>query len=145
MLEERSVLEAGNTSTRSIQNFENESMLDTTDRSTSIGFQIPKKVEIARDSTASSGKLECLDILVCNSLPKFYMNGSDVGQNSIISNILSLNFDSDDSVLNSPHNLANLLLIETDKCNGLSKKYQVHGSLRIASSQDFYSQCQKVL
>ena len=50
------------------------------------------------------------------------MNGSDVGENSIISNILSLNFDSDDSVLNSPHNLANLLLVETDKCNGMSKE-----------------------
>ena len=50
------------------------------------------------------------------------MNGSDVGENNIISNILSLNFDSDDSVSNSPHNLANLLLVETDKCNGLSKE-----------------------
>jgi len=59
---------------------------------------------------------------VCNILPEVYMNGSDVGENSIISNILSLNFDSDDSVLNSPHNLANLLLVETDKCNGLSKE-----------------------
>ena len=33
------------------------------------------------------------------------MNGLDVGENSIISKILSLNFDSDDSVLNIPHNL----------------------------------------
>lgn len=122
MLEERSVSEAGNTSTSSIQNFENESMLDATDRSTSTGFQIPEKVEIARDFNASSGKLECLENLVCNILPEVYMNGSDVGENSIISNILSLNFDSDDSVLNSPHNLANLLLVETDKCNGLSKE-----------------------
>ena len=92
MLEERSVSEARNTSTSSIQNFENESMLDATDRSTSIGFQIPEKIEIARDSNASSGKLECLENLVCNILPEFYMNGSDVGENSIISNILSLNF-----------------------------------------------------
>ena len=59
MLEERSVSEARNTSTSSIQNFENESMLDATDRSTSTGFQIPKKVEFARDSNASFGKLEC--------------------------------------------------------------------------------------
>ena len=115
MLEERSVSEAGNTSTSSIQNFENESMLDATDRSTRIGFQIPEKVEIARDSNASSGKLEFLENLVCNILPEVDMNGSDVGENSIISNILSLNFDSNDSVLNSPHNLANLLLVETDK------------------------------
>ena len=34
-------------------------MLDATDRSTSTGFQILEKVEIARDSIASSGKLEC--------------------------------------------------------------------------------------
>ena len=34
----------------------------------------------------------------------------------------ALNFDSDDSVLNSPHNLENLLLVEIDKCNGLSKE-----------------------
>ena len=53
------------------------------------------------------------------------MNGSDVGENNIISNILSLNFDSDDSVLNSPHNLANLLLVETSKCNGLSKEISI--------------------
>ena len=119
MLEESLVSEAGNTSTSSIQNFENESMLDATDRSISTIFQIPKKVEIARDSNASSGKLECFENLVCNILPEFYMNGSYVEENSIISNILSLNFDSDDSVLNSPHNLANLLLVETDKCNGL--------------------------
>ena len=45
MLEERLVSEARNTSTSSIQNFENESMLDATDRSTSTGFQIPKKVQ----------------------------------------------------------------------------------------------------
>ena len=96
-------------------------MLDATDRSTSTGFQIPEKVEIARDSNASSGKIECLENLLCNILPEVYMNGSYVGENSIISNILSLNFDSNDSVLNS-HNLANLLLIETDKCNGLSKE-----------------------
>ena len=50
------------------------------------------------------------------------MNGLDVGENSIISNILSLNFDSNDSVLNSPHNLSSFLLVETDKCNGLSKE-----------------------
>ena len=50
------------------------------------------------------------------------MNGSDVGENSIISNILSLNFDSDDSVLNSPHNLENFPLVEIDKCNGMSKE-----------------------
>ena len=50
------------------------------------------------------------------------MNGLDVGENSIISNILSLNFDSNDSVLNIPHNLVNLLLVETNKCNGLSKE-----------------------
>ena len=105
MLEERSVSEARNTSTSSIQNFENESMLDATDRSASTSFQIPKKVEIARDSNASSGKLECLENLVCNIFLEVYMNGSYVRENSIISNILSLNFDSDDSVLNSPHNL----------------------------------------
>ena len=69
MLEERSISESGNTSTSSIQNFENESMLDATDRSTSTGFQIPKKVEIARDSNASSGNLEFLENLVCNILP----------------------------------------------------------------------------
>ena len=122
MLEEISVSEVGNTSTSSIQNFENESMLDATDRSTSTSFQIPEKVEITRDSNSRFGKLECLENLVCNILPEVYMNGSYVGENSIISNILSLNFDSDDSVLNSPHNLANLLLVETDKCNGLSKE-----------------------
>ena len=45
MLEERSVSKAGKyTSTSSIQNFENESMSDATDRSTSTGFQIPEKV-----------------------------------------------------------------------------------------------------
>ena len=108
-------------------------MLDATDRSTSTGFQIPQKVEIARDSNArmlrewlilitSTGNLECLENLVCNILPEVYMNGSYVGENRIISNILSLNFDSYDSVLNSPHNLANFLLVETDKCNGLSKE-----------------------
>ena len=97
-------------------------MLDATNRSTSTGFQIPKKVEIARDSNASSGKLECLENIVCNILPEFYMNGSDVEENSMISNILSLNFGSDDSVLNTPHNLANLLLVETDKSNGMSKE-----------------------
>ena len=59
---------------------------------------------------------------MCNILPKVYMNSSNVGENNIISNILSLNFDSDDSVLNSPNNLANLLLVETDKCNGMSKE-----------------------
>ena len=89
-------------------------MLDATDRSTSTSFQILKKVEIARDSNVSSRKVECLENLVCNILLGVYMNGSDVGENSLISNILSLNFDSDDSVLNSPHNLANLLLVETD-------------------------------
>ena len=115
MLEERSVSEAGNISTSFIQNFENESMLVATDRSTRTGFQIPEKVEIARDSNANSGKLECLENLVCNILPEFYMNGSDVGENSIISNILSFNFDSHDIVLSSPHNLANFLLVETDK------------------------------
>ena len=115
MLEEKLGSEARNTSTSSIQNFENQSMLDATDRSTSTGFQIPEKVEIARDSNDSSGKIECLENLVCNILPEVYMNGSDVGENSIISNILSLNFDLDDSGLNSPHNLANLLLVETDK------------------------------
>ena len=65
-----------------------------------------------------SGVVEILMLV----LPEFYMNGSDVGENSIISNILSLDFDLDDSVLNSPHNLAKLLLVETDKCNGLSKE-----------------------
>ena len=79
-------------------------MLDAIDRSISTGFQILEKVEIARDSNASFGKLECLENLVCNILLEVYMNGSDVGQNSIISNILFLNFDSDYSVLNSPHN-----------------------------------------
>ena len=79
MLEERSVSEAGNTSTSSIQNFENDSMLDATNRSTSIGFQIPEKVEIARDSNTISGKLECLENLVCNILPEVYMNGLYVG------------------------------------------------------------------
>ena len=59
---------------------------------------------------------------MCNILPEVYMNGIDVGENNIISNILSLNFDSDDSVLNSPRNLANLLLVEINKCNGLSKE-----------------------
>ena len=68
-VEERSVSEAGNTSTSCIQNFENESMLDATDRSTSTGFQIPEKVEIARDSNASSGNLEYLVNLVLNILP----------------------------------------------------------------------------
>ena len=53
------------------------------------------------------------------------MNGSDVGENSIISSILSLNFDSNDSVLNSLHNLANFLLVETDKCNGMSKEISI--------------------
>ena len=62
MLEEISVSEAGNTSTSSIQNFENESMLDATDRSTSIGFQIPEKVEIARDSSFPELALESLAI-----------------------------------------------------------------------------------
>ena len=61
------------------------------------------------------------------------MNGSDVGENSIISNILSLNFDLDDGVLNSPHNLANLLLVETDKCNGLSK--EISGSRKNHNSK----------
>ena len=32
-----------------------------------------------------------------------------------------MNFDSDDRS-NSPHNLANFLLIETHKCNGISKE-----------------------
>lgn len=122
MLEEKSVSGAGNTSASSIQNLENESMLDATDRSTRTGFQMPEKVDIARNSNASSGKLECLEKLGCNILPEVYMNGSDVGENSIISNILSLNFDTDDSVFNSPHNLAKLVLAETDKCNGLSNE-----------------------
>ena len=60
MLEEILVSKSGNTSTSSIQNFKNESMLDATDRSTSTSFQIPEKVEIARDSNASSGKLALL-------------------------------------------------------------------------------------
>ena len=67
-------------------------MLVATDRSTRTGFQIPEKVEIARDSNASCGKLECLENMVCNILLEFYMNGSDVGENGIISNILSSNF-----------------------------------------------------
>lgn len=121
-VEERSVSHAEKISAGSIQILENESMLDATDRSTRTGFQMPEEVDIARNSNACSGKLECLDKLGCNILPEVDMNGSDGGENSIISNILSLNFDTDDTSLNSPRNLAKLLLSETGKCNGLSKE-----------------------
>ena len=67
----------------------------------------------ARNSNASSGKLECLEKLGCNILPEVNMNGSDDGENSIISNILSLNFDTNNTSLDCPHNLAKLLLAET--------------------------------
>jgi hypothetical protein len=121
-VEERSVSHAENISASSIQILENESMLDATDRSTRTGFQMPEEVDIARNSNACSRKLECLDKLECNILPEVDMNGSDGGENNIISNILSLNFDTDDTSLNSPRNLAKLLLSGTGKCYGLSKE-----------------------
>jgi hypothetical protein len=119
-VEERSVSHAEKISAGSIQILENESMLDATDRSTRTGFQMPEEVDIVRNSNACSGKIECLDKLGCNILPEVDMNGSDGGENNIISNILSLNFDTDDTSLNSPRNLAKLLLFGTSKCNGRS-------------------------
>lgn len=121
-VDEKSVSLAENISPDSTQILENESMLDATDRRTRTGCQMPEEVDIAKNSHASSGKLECLEKLGCNIPLEVDMNDSDGGENSIISNILSLNFDTDDTSLNSPHSLAKLLLSETDKCNGLSKE-----------------------
>lgn len=121
-VDEKSISLAEKISSGSIQILENESTIDAVDRSTATGFQMPEEVDIVRNSHASCGKLECLEKLGCNILPEVDMNDSDGGENSIISNILSLNFDTDDTSLNSPHSLAKLLLSETDKCNGLPKE-----------------------
>ncbi|KAH9331538.1 hypothetical protein KI387_003646 [Taxus chinensis] len=66
-------------------------------------------------------------------------NDTDVGENSIISDILSMEFDNwEDDSLTSPHNVAKVLLGEKDRINGFpkdissSRKLQNNGQSRFS-------------
>eukprot|EP01018_Ginkgo_biloba_P035453 Gb_23033 [translate_table: standard] len=131
-VEEKSCLSQANVPVDSIQGVIQESGSDTTDKSARIGVQNNEQVDVASTGVGSE-KLECMERMGNIVANEDNIVDTDVRESSIISNILSLNFDvSEDTSLASSLNLAKLLLAETDKnanfSNDISSSWKFQNS-----------------